>query len=192
MYFLSIYEPDIYTCIAQSIKLSSSDDRTITRVTGTHLEGKTDSDVDDFTSIQIVTLFPENLQDTFKKASRICIVYAGIKTITKDDLKQFGKQLTHLLLQGNRLEVIDADLFNYNTKLKLVELSDSQIKVVGKGVFHDLRFLSDLNFWNNPCFNGDAHRPRKLKKLIDDIEEHCKSSIVSVEVDKEVREEFSW
>lgn len=168
--------------MAQSINFSSPDDRIITNVTGTHLKGKSNEDVDGFlTTFKTVKLFPQNLQETFKKATIICVTYAELPSITKVDLRQFGMQLVKLELHGNDLQVINADLFEFNQNLKDIDLSFNYIKVVGRGAFDGLNDLSHLYFFDNPCYSGDAHTPRDLKKLIAKIEKHCKNTVMSVE-----------
>lgn len=181
--FLSVFTPNEYLCVTQSVKLSSTDDRIITKVTGIHLQGKTNEDVDGFlTTFKTFKFFPQNLQETFKKATIICVAYAELPSITKDDLRQFGMQLAKLELHGNDLQVINADLFEFNQNLKDIDLSFNYIKVVGRGAFDGLNLLSDLYFFENPCYSGDAHKPRDLKKLINKIEKHCKNKMISVQL----------
>lgn len=103
-------------------------------------------------------------------------MFAGsdLTTISKYDLQPFGDQLRILFLQGNKLEAIESDLFEFTPNIVYLDLSYNPIKFIGIGALSNLKHLSKLSFTKNLCYSGqifDNHP--KLANLISSIESNC-------------------
>lgn len=163
-----------YACDVQSFKLSSPDDRDLTRVTGTHETGKMDDDVVDFYNEgKIKNFFLQNIKKFFKNVQKVTFAHANLSTLSKFDLKPFGSQLTVLRFHYNNLEAIESDLFEFTPNLYWINLQNNQLKFVGKGTFSNLQELTRFYFSNNPCHSFYTEDRSLVIKLISIIESKC-------------------
>lgn len=153
--------------------MASSEDREVTKVTGTHEQGKTNSDVDTiYSDKNSLNFFPRNLEKFFNNLKTVYITASNISTLTKDDLQSLGGQLEKLLLFHNgKLEVLVADVFDYSPNLKQIDLIFNAIKYVERGTFGKLQKLTYLRFYANTCHNSDSFND--VVNLIADIERKC-------------------
>lgn len=161
-------------CFVQSLKISSSNDRELTRVTGVHLPGKTNEDVVLFFSNgKTFNHFPKSINKFFKNVDNIFIKSANITELSKSDLQPFGTQLKAFGFENNILEVIESDLFDENPNLEWIFLENDKIKIVEKGAFDKLEKLTTLGFNNNPCHTGYRSTREGVVELIAAIERNC-------------------
>lgn len=165
-----------YCCMVQNFELiTSKDDREITAITGQHMSGKNNDDVKYFRATERkVQFFPRAVTKYFKNIETVQIESAGLREITKNDLKQFGEKLTLLWLSYNKLKVIESDLFEFNKNLGAVSFDYNEILHVGSGAFNTLNDLRDLGFRDNKCFNFHAYNRFQVFDLKKDLERNCK------------------
>jgi hypothetical protein len=113
-YLGSLYECEVSTNTAITEFLTED-----VQATGTHVAGKTNDDVQGFNCDECqMEYFPRGLHKTFKNLRGIYIFRAGLKAIFKEDLGSFDK-LEVLSLYGNKIEVLEQDLFSGNPNLEI-------------------------------------------------------------------------
>lgn len=88
-------------------------------------------------------------------------------------MQSLGRQLKIFNFQSDLLEVIDEDLFQFNTNLEHLQLYSNKIKTVEQGAFSNLRELKVLNFYLNPCYSDIASNGVAIRNLIVQIEKNC-------------------
>lgn len=164
-----------YKCQIRGSKIiASEDDRTITSVTGEHLNGKTDDDVMCFQSFgAFYNFFPLGLTDIFKNLEAVYIMRGNLTEIHSSDLQQFGEKLTKLNVNHNFIEVVEADLFQYNPNLEDIEIYDNKLRHIEVGAFGGLTNLKELELKRNPCINKNARRRNDVIALVSDAELSC-------------------
>lgn len=142
-------------------------------MSGEHQDGKSNDDVHHFSSSgKALNKFPRNLEKIFKNLDSIEINAAKISTLENKDLMAFKGQLKWLNFTDNNIEVIEANLFEFNPNLEKINLDGNQIKFVGNGAFDNLHNLSSLEF-KNPCYSGSASNHSEVVKLITEIKNNC-------------------
>lgn len=82
---------------------------------------------------------PFGLESLFPSLEMISIINCGLVQINEINLRPFPK-LKKLILDGNRLEVIDGDIFRFNRELTHVSLVANDIYEVSPAIFDDLKF----------------------------------------------------
>lgn len=168
-----------YTCQAVSTSITNLSDRSIERVTGTHLKGKNNGLVTIFLSnITTLNYLPVNLKVVFPNLNVLSLIRADLKEIFEDDLTQFGEDLIVLEVPDNKLQSLDYDIFKNTPNIENLDLSANKIKYVQDGIFDSLRNLQFFNFVSNPCHSawaiyGDTHD--EIDNLIKTIETKCKN-----------------
>lgn len=173
-----------YECFVKSINITSKNDRTITEITGAHLEGRNNCNVVQFDSrVKSANYFPKDLEKFFPNIETIVIVTgAGLKEISKEDLKPFGTKLRALFIGQNPFDVVDFDLFRYNPNLELISFYESPIKHIDDGTFDNLPKLSTLIMTNVECAGNVASSGRlDTVKLIRYAERNCKDPTIEKE-----------
>lgn len=145
-----LYEFDfLYFCHGQVI--SGDMDPNITDVVGSHIGGRTLSDVD---SVRIVrqglTALPGNIQKFFPKVSKVDLGQNRITHITNVEIRAIPR-LRDLVLWGNSITELEGNLFEGMCHLKFFDVDFNQIQHVG----HDFQFPEDglLFMQHNPCIN---------------------------------------
>lgn len=175
-----------YGCKVQHFKITSKDDRNISKAVGHHLDGKIDFSVKIFSSYQkIVQYFPRNLKNVFKNLKILSIQSGNMKEISSNDLKSFGDSLKILNFFGNSIEVIESGIFNFNSNIEKIDLGGNKIKHVDDESFNGLNKLIELKFERNPCYSGYALKPEDIFKLIKFIKSFCKNE--NFEVRREIK-----
>ncbi|XP_070501646.1 myosin-9-like [Chironomus tepperi] len=145
----------IYRCEVQnSVTISSPDAAQIDSVTGTHLAGYNNDNVELFYVYGIgqIHFFPRGLNKIFKNLKGIQIYSTGIKEIHQSDLKYFPN-LKFLSLSANSLEILEKDLFEFNPDLEVIYSNSNKISHIDPNVFDKLTKLKTLYLRSNPCID---------------------------------------
>lgn len=170
-----------YTCTMRFLPYSRDLDPL--NVTGNHLVGKTNDDVNRVFITQSGVLYvPSPMFDIFKNLQVVEIENVGLQFFNENSfinatkLKKFsslrnkvlrlgaqgfiaaGETLQELLLSTNTIEEIDADAFVGLEQLKELFLTDNEFTLILPGTFRDLKRLEYLNLGYN-----------QLTELNDDI-----------------------
>lgn len=151
-------------------------DTTVTSVSGTHLDGKTNADVVGFRADgKTVNYFPHGLEKFFTpdKIVFINIWSSGLKEIHGEDLAPYTN-VKFISFSDNDLEVIEPDLFKYNPKLEIIGFPKNKIKKVDTTVFDQLNGLVSLYMNKNACISKEVTRNRKkVLQLINEMKKKC-------------------
>jgi hypothetical protein len=168
-----------YQCYTyKTFTITSENNREIFEVKGQHLSGKNNDDVKVFHSRgKKVNFIPQSLTKFFKNIDFIAIVSADLREITKNDLKEFGRNLKGLNLSGNKIRVIEGDLFEFNPNLEWIRLTFNSIVHIDSGAFKGLAKLHTLFLVGNPCLINVSNIENdrlKVLALIQNVENSCK------------------
>jgi len=166
-----------YYCLVQnSLNITTLDAAQVDSITGTHLTGFNNSNVEVF---QIysgqIHYFPRGLTNFFKNLKAIHISNTGLKEIHQHDLKDFPK-LTHLYLYYSNLEIVEENLFEFNPNLEYIDLWPNKITHIDPNVFDKLTKLKILYFVSNTCININANNVTEVQNLITVARSQCINS----------------
>lgn len=177
------HEIGIYVCRVKNLNVSTKF-TSITGVTEDHFEGVTNVDVGVIQFIdQICRQLPAGIGTFFPNIRTIQIYNSSLEKITKDDLKAFTF-LEHLLIQNNpRLKTLEADLFQYSTRLVSIDLSQNNVEFIGRRILQPLKSLSKAQFKGNKCIDTGYELLTKLLclKLKIELESNCSEAVKFVD-----------
>jgi len=165
----------VYWCNVQNaVIISSPDEAHVDSISGTHLTGKNNDNVDFFYVSQgQVNYFPHGLNKTFKNLRGITIGNAGLKEVHQRDLKDYPK-LMNLYLYNNNLQILEKDLFEFNPNLETIYLHTNKITHIDPNVFDKLSKLKSLYLNSNTCINMEAaNNPTEVQKIIKTAQAQC-------------------
>lgn len=138
-----------YSCQSTDLMILSEDDRTIEFVfSKTHMFDKVKQVIFERSTIHYI---PLGLNYVFENMDTLDISYAQLKTISKEDLEQFGQNLRVLWLNFNELEKLNADLFIYTPNIEELMLTNNKIRAIESGSLDNLNRLKTLHIQGNPC-----------------------------------------
>lgn len=116
-----------YNCDVVNIAKNSSSSSAIA-ITGNHLQGKTNADVQRFRLYsQHLEVFPRNLHENFPNLRSLWINGCGLKKISKTDLIGL-ENLEELNLDGNNLTSLPNDLFTGMKKLAQIYFNNNKLE----------------------------------------------------------------
>lgn len=168
-----VYSNDYMYGYQCKLSLINADEST--PITGQHLDGKSDEDVDTidgrYTDSNVKT-FPANFCEKFINVKRININEIGLEEIDENSfkncqnlevlflnenkIKKISKnafaslpKLTNLLISRNQLTELDQELFQNLPSLKDLILSENQLQTLPDGIFSSLINLEHLNLSQN-------------------------------------------
>jgi Leucine-rich repeat (LRR) protein len=163
---------DQYTCIGRDVVVGSYDTYVI-GISGVHLDGKTDKDVEAiyfegqrtvFIPFGLSTWFPNlrtlNIQEsgltylnrtTFRDYENLRYIHLDRNTIEYVDRKAFRylTELEGLSLAANRIRYLDSDMLRGLTNLKYFSVGRNEIEVIPSGLFQDNVNLEQIFFYGN-------------------------------------------
>ena len=165
-----------YRCKVQnSVNITTFNAAQVDSITGTHLAGFNNDNVEDFDADDKgqINYFPRGINKFFKNLKSITIANSGLKEIHQSDLKDFPK-LVGLWLNGNNLEIIEENLFEFNPNLKAIILGSNQISHIDPKVFNKLIKFDSLYLTTNPCINMEAtNDPTSVQNIIKTAQASC-------------------
>jgi hypothetical protein len=148
----------------------------IDNVEGSHLNAKSNSDVHGiWAENEKISFFPQELQKFHSNIKLIYILSSGLKELHQSDLKPFT-QLEELNLSFNKIEIIDEDLFEFNSKLAYIHLAGNKIYHINPDVFDNLNSLKSLRLGYNICISKNTENDADVKVVIVAVKEKCISS----------------
>lgn len=165
----------IYWCSVQndpSIKFR--EESIITSVSGTHSFGKSNDDLRVFyINSKTVNYFPKGIEKTFKNLQGIELTNSSLQEITQSDVSVFP-ELVVLYLGFNCLQVLEQGLFDFNPKLKIINLFRNKISQIYPNVFDNLKQLFTLHLDENTCINTYAYRnATEVQSVIQQVKLSC-------------------
>lgn len=141
-----------YICVPKNIK-TSWNDKTVTEVVGSHLEGKNNSHVDSLViHNQNCHFIPRNLGQFFPNLENLIIMKSNVQFLLSGDLDGLNK-LQYFDVSNNPIEHIGEDFFTGHTSITSVSFSNCHIKKVDFGALDSLKKLTSINFEHNECID---------------------------------------
>lgn len=95
-----------------------------------------------------------------------------MEEIRQKDLKPYP-HLVNLRLEGNRIQIITADLFKFNRELKVVSLKNNHLMKISPSALEGLVNANDLWLSGNLCSLYDAKNRATIPFLIKKVRETC-------------------
>lgn len=152
-----------YQCAAKDQKVSGHG--SVDKVLGTHVASKNDTDTKLISLKKIKTeRLPKNFHKFFPNLEGIFAFSMGLKTVVKDDLKDFPK-LRYLDMGFNRLDTLPSNLFDNNLELEWIDFSDNLLRNIGVKLLDTLPKLDFANFEGNRCVDRRAQNKNNLHEL---------------------------
>lgn len=161
-----------YTCNGQNVVVNQYD-TFVTQVSGEHLQGKSDKDVQAvFFQNQKSFFIPFNMSSMFPSLSALRIESSEL-TYLNESTFQYSNRLTHLhlvdnklkdapskifnrlpgliylSLSANKIRYIDSELLIGVKNLRFFFIADNEIEVVGSSLFRNNARLEEIIFDNN-------------------------------------------
>lgn len=135
-----------YSCMLFGVKVDATDSLSIT---GTHLNGKADSDVKYMAFYgSRINEIPNYIFSKFPNLDQLDIQISGVKGIDPDSLKG-AKTLKKLHLRGNNVKSLEAETFVEARLLEVIVLHDNVIGAVDQNAFKNLSKLEALFLGDN-------------------------------------------
>lgn len=103
-----------------------------------------------------VKFIPFGLKKKFPSLKALLFDQTDLQVVKKENLKEFGDSLQYLYLMKCKIISIDADLFEYNSKLKFINLYGNPIRYIEPDFFKNLipmDYIDEFNFMNAGCMN---------------------------------------
>ena len=146
---------DVYGCASESV-ITEPGDRweALTKVSGDHLEGKINGDVETLNIDNAVFhSIPRGIENFFPNLKGLRIVHAKLRSVESDDMRAFPN-LKVLCLWGNELTTLNGNLFENSPELEVINFGANYLKHVGPNFFEPLTKLTTAFFDENICINN--------------------------------------
>lgn len=150
-----------------------TDSEIVAAVGGVHVYGYLNDDVKGLAIIQqTISYLPTGFATFFKYLEGLEVSNSGLKVIRSRDLTPF-KKLRLLVMQGNNIKSLAADVFAGNVLLESIYMPNNEFIYIDSTAFNTLTRLSNATFQSNPCVNLNANTIRQLPRLITEFAEKC-------------------
>lgn len=121
--------------------------------------------------IKLIKFMPNGIGRLLPKLLTLRVNNCELKEIKQADLMELP-YLRKLDLSSNDIEVIDKDLFKFNSKLERIILDFNNIKKIDGNVFDDLKYLKVVSFTANHCIQHSTIVDN-IQRIINIIREKC-------------------
>lgn len=135
-------------------------------------------------------IFSRSLQNIFYSLNSIHIESAGLKEITRDDFKGF-ENLEEICFGGNELTTLPNNLFEKMPNLKRIDFGNNKLEFVSSKLLEPVinNGLTLVDFRGNKNIDdffepGEVGSVATLKKLMEIIDEKCKTPVKEAEKDE--------
>jgi len=170
-----------YVCYIQNtVNITSPDAATIDSISGTHLAGYNNDNVEAITIGKgQIHYFPRGFNKFFKNLRGIEISSTGLKEIHQRDLKDFPK-LVALYLYNSNSEILEENLLQFNPNLEWISLHSNKITHIDPKVFVNLIKLKTLQLHKNTCIDMYASKnSTAIQNIIRTAQLQCTNLIYS-------------
>ncbi|KAG5670803.1 hypothetical protein PVAND_001041 [Polypedilum vanderplanki] len=172
-------EGPVYACqINSDIQGLTYESRDVAIVHGTHLEGKSDTDVKAVWTENNyhLTYFLRKLNSRFLNLGTIQFVKTPLKNIAKEDLAGYRTKLVQFDVTNSSLEVIDGNLFEDNLNLAEINLGFNKIHHIDTNTFDNLTNLKSLTVGGNQCIVVQGYSSNDVAHVINQTKQQCASN----------------
>lgn len=161
-----------YEC---KVKETNDTSTGIGKISGTHMSGKSNFDVTIFKSTdQTFNFIPDFIGVTFPQLKSLTINSANITKLTSENFKQFGKKITYINLDSNKITRLDRHLFIHNRNLERLDIDNNDIMDVEIGAFFNLIKLQTLYMQSNKCIKKFVSNSKvDVLFMIHEVESKC-------------------
>lgn len=168
-----------YTCKVIDLR-TESPNILIDRILGNHIENFSNDDVKHWVveNSPRMLFMPRGVGDFFKNLEEVYIRNVGLQSITQSDLRQF-QSLEQLTLYETELRSLESGLFQFNPRLKLLNLNSNRLSSIAPDVLSPLKNLFHVSLKNNVCIDIDMYKEDGVKKVIQEIIKRCQSGAAS-------------
>ncbi|CRK95422.1 CLUMA_CG008845, isoform A [Clunio marinus] len=153
----------VYTCsgsLPTDVNIAN-----ITGITGTHLDGKNDSEVVAIRfSNDWLTEVPSGIDNFFQNIQFFNMFRTQLTTVNNNQLQQFHN-LEYLWLHRNQIETIEMNAFSRTPSLRVINLNSNRLASIPYNAFRPLH-LDVLRMLDNNCINESAETPQNINRLI--------------------------
>ncbi|KAL7011235.1 hypothetical protein ACKWTF_014177 [Chironomus riparius] len=166
---LTFEDPEVFSCKIESSSQSVYYENTTIMFRNTNntdtIKGFIAEDMNMF-------YIPRGIENFIKKLSLLRVKNCGLRKVTRENLEKFDK-LFHLDLSFNHIEILERDLFSANKFLQTIILNSNRIQVVEENVFNFLILLIHVEFRNNECYSGMSNDSQSTALLLEQIGTVC-------------------
>lgn len=152
---------------------------TIKGIEGQHQPGKSNKDVIRVEFRVTVNFIPRGLKSFFPNLTQLSIYNCGLKSVTRNDLKEF-KNLQCLWLGQNALTTLPDDLFEDTRKLTEITFSKNKISTMSSKLFSPIikNKFECISFKQNVTIDafyqpGSENSVASVAALLKIIDEQC-------------------
>lgn len=165
-----------YSCMA--IVVNTENPATVTSISGSHSEGKINSDVKQITvqSVYSLNAIPAGIEAFFPNLESILWLPGGLTTIDSNTLMPFPN-LIHIKLNYNQLVSLDGNLFQHTRKLRTIDFGSNQLQHIGHDLLAGLTDLTVAYFYGNPCINLSAYGSPQVEELNLELPIQCPPAV---------------
>ncbi|XP_070504775.1 toll-like receptor 6 [Chironomus tepperi] len=121
--------------------------------------------------------FPHQIDKFFPKLKFLVIKKSKLSRITSKNLNNF-KQLYHLDLSYNDIEILGPNLFRNLSSLKIILLNSNKIKAIDLTAFRDSFVYEYLDLNGNDCISRDGKSSQKKQELMKLAEQMCQNGSI--------------
>jgi len=169
---------DSYSCLINTDpNILTEESAQISNVSRTH-DSKTNDDVLNFhAQDKTIQFFPKDLSKFFKNLKKITMVKCQLKEIHQSDLKDFPN-LIYIDMFGNKIEVIEEGLFDYNANLEVISISNNKLIHIDPNVFDHLNKLRYFIFSFVPCvgLKNIYYSKDEIHEALKSVKPRCSNS----------------
>lgn len=163
-----------YTCKAKGFLESTNG--TVSDVTGKHLPGKNNFDVE-FVKINNheLTFIPRGLTRFFPNMFALYLHNSNIKVLHGFELDEYPR-LIYFAYESGTLDTIGGELFTKTPKIIYANFYNNKIRNVGWNLLDNVKSTAKVIFGSNICINKDSrNNPHHFNELVQILRENCTS-----------------
>ena len=161
-----------YRCWVLSV--CKADETVITGISGTHISGKSNSDVNLFLWYNnAIGFVPSNIDAFFPNIETVQFAGTHLTSISANDLNQFPN-LKSLYMLINNLGILEGDLFDGTPNLRFINFGFNPLQNISQNLIDGLDQLEQAAFYDAGCLSFHAQMPAHFEELKRMFVTNCK------------------
>lgn len=93
-----------------------------------------------------VNCIPQGLKKSYPNLKALFYVNQPLKTLSEDDLKQFGNDLLRFGVYYGKITFLARNLFRYTPNLKYINFHGNPLKLIEQGFFENISKMDQLEY----------------------------------------------
>lgn len=89
---------------------------------------------------------PAGIKQMFPNLSIIILCCIGLIHLEREDMRQFGGDLTRVEFQNNSLTALEGDIFEFNPNIKSIHMENNPIKFINPMFFESFKEMKNLKY----------------------------------------------